>query len=60
MRRAAHTVPLDYLTHTLLPAVLRQAEFTTITLDPSPGYINPTYWNEVPALLTGLSCLFSL
>jgi sugar/nucleoside kinase (ribokinase family) len=52
---AAHICPLDYLTHTLLPAVLRQAEFTTVTLDPSPGYMNPTYWNEVPALLTGLS-----
>ena len=52
---AAHICPLDYLTHTLLPAVLRQAEFTTVTLDPSPGYMNPTYWNEVPALLTGLT-----
>jgi hypothetical protein len=52
---AAHICPLDYLTHSLLPAVLRQAEFTTVTLDPSPGYMNPTYWNDVPALLTGLT-----
>ena len=52
---AVHLCPLDYLTHSLLPAVLRQAEFTTVTLDPSPGYMNPTYWNEVPALLTGLT-----
>lgn len=51
----AHLCPQDYLTHSLLPAVLRQAEFTTITLDPSPGYMNPTYWEDIPALLTGLT-----
>ena len=51
----AHLCPQDYLTHSLLPAVLRQAEFTTITLDPSPGYMNPTYWADIPALLTGLT-----
>lgn len=52
---AAHICPLDYLTHSVLPAVLRQAEFTTLTLDPSPGYMNPTFWAEVPALLTGMT-----
>lgn len=52
---AVHLCPLDYLTHSLLPAVLRQKEFTLVTLDPSPGYMNPTYWNDVPALLTGLT-----
>lgn len=52
---AAHLCPLDYLTHSVLPAVLRQAEFATVTLDPSPGYMNSTYWNDVPALLTGLT-----
>ena len=51
----AHFCPLDYLTHSLLPAVLRQAEVTTVTLDPSPGYMNSTYWNDVPALITGLT-----
>jgi sugar/nucleoside kinase (ribokinase family) len=52
---AAHLCPMDYLTHSLLPAVLRQAEFTNVTLDPSPGYMNPTYWTDVPALVTGLT-----
>lgn len=51
----AHLCGLDYLTHSVLPAVLRQAEFTTVTLDPSPGYMNPTYWGDVPALITGLT-----
>ncbi len=56
--QAAHLCPQDYLSHSLLPAVLRQAEFTTVTLDPSPGYMNPTYWEDVPALLTGLTAFF--
>jgi sugar/nucleoside kinase (ribokinase family) len=52
---AAHLCPLDYLTHSLLPAALRQAQFTTVTLDPSAGYMNPTFWGDIPALLTGLT-----
>ena len=54
----AHFCPLDYLTHSLLPAVLRQKQFSAVTLDPSPGYMNPTFWDDVPALLTGLSAFF--
>lgn len=52
---AIHLCPVDYLTHSLLPAFLRQRQFAAVTLDPSPGYMNPTYWNEVPALLIGLT-----
>jgi hypothetical protein len=50
-----HVCPIDYLTHSLFPALLRKSEFTAVTLDPSPGYMNPTYWGEVPSLLTGLT-----
>jgi sugar/nucleoside kinase (ribokinase family) len=52
---AAHLCPLDYLTHSVLPAILRQRQFTTVTLDPSAGYMNPTFFDDVPALLTGLT-----
>jgi sugar/nucleoside kinase (ribokinase family) len=51
---AAHLCPIDYLTHSLLPSLLHQAEFTTITVDPAAGYMNLTYWNDIPALLTGI------
>jgi len=50
-----HLCPMDYLPHSLLPALLRQAHFGTVTLDPSAGYMNPTYWGDVPALITGLT-----
>lgn len=52
---AAHICPLDYLSHSLLPAVLRQAGFTLVTLDPSPGYMSPSFQDQVPSLLAGLT-----
>jgi len=52
---AAHLCPLDYLTHSLLPAVLRQMEVDTVTIDPSPGYMHSVYWDDVSALITGLT-----
>ena len=52
---AAHLCPVDYLTHTLVPAALRQDGFTTVTLDPSPGTMLPALWDDVPAMLTGLT-----
>ena len=52
---AAHLCPIDYLTHTLLPAVLRQRGFTTVTLDPSAGAMLPSFWDDIPALVIGLT-----
>ena len=52
---AAHLGPLDYVSHSLLPPTLRQGHISVITIDPSPGYMNPTYWNDIPALLTGIT-----
>jgi len=52
---AAHLCPVDYLTHSLLPALLRQSQVTTITLDPAAGYMNPTFFNLAPTLVTGLT-----
>ncbi len=52
---AAHICPLDYLTHSLLPAILRQAGFTFITLDPPAGYMNPSFREDVASIITGLN-----
>ncbi len=51
----AHLCPVDYLTHILIPAVLRQSGFTTITLDPSPGAMTPIFWDDMPVLINGLT-----
>jgi sugar/nucleoside kinase (ribokinase family) len=52
---AAHICALDFLSHSLLPATLRQAGFTIVTLSPSPGYMNPNFRDDVPSLVTGLT-----
>ena len=52
---AAHLCPLDYVSHSLLPPTFRQGHISTITLDPSAGYMNPTFWDDITALLTGIT-----
>lgn len=52
---AAHLCPIDYLTHSLLPAVLRQNGFSLVTLDPSPGTMTSNFWDDMPALVSGLT-----
>lgn len=56
---AAHICPMDYLTHSLLPAVLRQSGFTLVTLDPAAGYMNPSFREDVPSLVTGLNAFLT-
>ncbi len=51
----AHLCPIDYLTHTLMPAVLRQVGLTTVTLDPGSKYMTSSFYNHVPAILPGLT-----
>jgi hypothetical protein len=52
---AAHICPLDYLSHTLLPPTLRQGHIHTITLDPGEGYMDPTFLDDMPVILSGLT-----
>lgn len=52
---AAHLCPLDFLSHSLLPALFRQEGFTTVTLRPSSGYMNTTFYDEYPSIVSGLT-----
>ncbi len=52
---AAHFCPLDYLTHSLIPSLMRQSGFTTLTLDPSRSYMNANFFDQVSAIVTGLT-----
>ena len=56
---AVHLCPIDYLSHCLLPTIFRQAGFTTVTLDPSAGYMNPFLRDFVPSLITGLTAFLT-
>ena len=55
--RAAHLCPMDYFSHSLMPAALREAGVAQITLEAAPGYMQPAFWNELPALVNGLSAI---
>lgn len=52
---AAHLCPMDFISHNLIPPALRRGQITTITLDPGEGYMTPIFWDDIPALVKGLS-----
>ena len=52
---AAHFCPLDFPTHSFMPAVLRQVGFNTLTLDPGHGYMDPAFWEHIPSIVTSLT-----
>jgi hypothetical protein len=56
---SAHLCPLDYLSHTLLPPTLRSGHISTITIDPAAGYMTPTFFDYIPALLNGITAFLS-
>lgn len=53
--KAAHLCPLDYLSHTLMPAALRDAGATQVTLDANRSYMHPAFWDGMPQLINGLT-----
>jgi len=52
---AAHICALDFFSHTILPSALHRGNISTITLEPSAGYMNPTFWNDIPLVVRGLT-----
>ena len=52
---AAHLCPMDLMTHLLLPSALRQGHVHTIVLDASASYMMPTFWEDVPNVVKGLT-----
>ena len=56
---AVHICPIDYLSHIILPSVFRQGRATTITLSPAPSYMTPTFWGEIPGLLSEITAFIA-
>lgn len=52
--KAAHLCSLDYISHTLIPAALRQFGTQIITLDPGL-YMYKEYWEQVKSIVIGLT-----
>ena len=56
---AVHLCPIDYLTHTLLPSTFRQGNTTTITIDPSENYMQPSFWDDIPSVVKGTTAFLT-
>lgn len=56
---AVHICQIDYLSHQLLPSLFRQGRATTITLSSDPGYMSPTFWDEIPGLLSEITAFIT-
>jgi sugar/nucleoside kinase (ribokinase family) len=56
---AAHICPLDYLSHSLLPDLLRHGQVNTITMDAGGGYMNPIFWDDMPSIVKGLTAFMT-
>jgi len=56
---AVHICPMDFYSHLLLPAVFRQGQATTITLASDSAYMSPSYWEEIPGLLSDLTAFIT-
>jgi sugar/nucleoside kinase (ribokinase family) len=51
----AHLCPLDFLSHSLIPAALRDLGATQITMEAGGNYMHPKFWDELPELVNGLT-----
>lgn len=57
--RAAHVGPLDFLSHKILPSIFRTGLVQTVTMCSAPGYMDPNFWEDMPALLTDLTAFMT-
>lgn len=55
---AAHICPMDFVSQSLLQSVFHSGQVRTITVEANPAYLQPEYWNEIPAVVNGLTCFF--
>jgi len=52
---AVHLCPFDFMSHNQLAHVFKTSSVNTVTLDPSPGYMNPSFYKDLRAVLSGLT-----
>jgi sugar/nucleoside kinase (ribokinase family) len=53
--RAIHVCPLDFVSHHQLISTFKASQVTTLTLDPSPGYMSPAFLQDLRAILSSLT-----
>ncbi len=53
--RAAHLCPLDFVSHNQLITAFRAGSVTTLTLEPSAGYMMPAFFRDLRVIITRLT-----
>jgi len=53
--QAVHFCPMDYVSHNQLFSAFKAGYATTITLDPSPGYMAPSFFRDLRVIVSGLT-----
>lgn len=53
-----HLCSLDFVTHTQLVSAFKRGTASTFTVDPSPGYMLPLFFDLLRTLLQGLTAFF--
>ena len=56
---AVHICPIDYLSHLVLPSLFRQGQASTITLTADSGYMSPSFWEEIPGVLSEITAFIT-
>ena len=56
---AVHICPIDYLSHLVLPSLFRQGQASTITLTAASGYMSPSFWEEIPGVLSEITAFIT-
>ncbi|MBI9048648.1 MAG: carbohydrate kinase family protein [Anaerolineaceae bacterium] len=52
---SVHLCPMDYQSHQMLPDAMRQGHVTTISINASPSYMDPSFLDQIPYLVNYLA-----
>lgn len=56
---AAHICPIDYLSHKIMPSVLKAGMIQTLTMRASSCYMDPIYWEDIQGLISDLTAFMT-
>ena len=52
---SAHICPIDFISHKILPSLLKGGMVTTLTMRACNCYMDPIFWEEIRALVTDVT-----
>lgn len=52
---AAHICPIDFISHKILPSVLKAGMIQTLTMRACSCYMDPIFWEDIRALISDLT-----